>query len=68
MRKVVCIKRHGNGLRVFVCGQRLHHGVTGIATALTCIALHRKRGAVIGAVLMLHDIHDWRVWFARELP
>ena len=52
---------HGNRLfgidltqrRVWVCGQRVHHGVTGIVLA------------TLGAVLVAHDWKDRPVWFAR---
>ena len=39
--------------RVWVCGQRLHHGLTGVFLA----------GA--GMALMVHDWHDRSIWFAR---
>ena len=39
--------------RVWVCGQRLHHGLTGLFLA----------GA--GMALMAHDWRDRSVWFAR---
>jgi hypothetical protein len=60
-------RRHGNirelagGLvrydarrrRLWVCGQRLHHGLTGIVLA----------GA--GMALIAHDWADRSIWFAR---
>ena len=39
--------------RVWVCGQRLHHGLTGVLLASA------------GLVLMAHDWHDRSIWFAR---
>jgi hypothetical protein len=39
--------------RVWVCGQRLHHGLTGFFLA----------GA--GMALMVHDWHDRSIWFTR---
>ena len=39
--------------RLWVCGQRLHHGLTGVLLA----------GA--GMALMAHDWRDRQVWFAR---
>jgi hypothetical protein len=39
--------------RLWVCGQRLHHGLTGFFLA----------GA--GMALMAHDWRDRSVWFAR---
>jgi len=52
---------HGNRLfgidldrrRVWVCGQRVHHGATGIMLA------------AFGAFLVAHDWKDRPVWFAR---
>jgi hypothetical protein len=39
--------------RVWIGGQRLHHGLTGVALAF------------LGGVLMLHDWKDRSVWFHR---
>lgn len=39
--------------RLWIGGQRCHHGATGALLAL------------LGAVLMLHDRRDRRIWFAR---
>lgn len=39
--------------RVWVVGQRVHHGLTGVLLALT------------GTVLMLHDWKDHSIWFER---
>ena len=52
---------HGNRLlgydpmrrRVWICGQRVHHGATGIVLA------------ALGAALVAHDWKDRPVWFAR---
>jgi hypothetical protein len=52
---------HGNRLigldlnrrRVWICGQRIHHGATGILLA------------GIGAALVAHDWKDRPMWFAR---
>ena len=60
--------------RIWVGGQRLHHGVTGIAVAgagLAGLAVRRftTRGglewALVGTALMAHDWHDRSVWFQR---
>jgi hypothetical protein len=37
--------------RVWICGQRLHHGLTGVVLAAAGIAL------------MAHDRHDRSIWF-----
>ncbi len=39
--------------RVWVCGQRVHHGLTGALLAL------------MGTVLMAHDWKDRPLWFQR---
>ena len=42
--------------RLWICGQRCHHGATG---ALLTIA------GALGVALMAHDWKDRTVWFAR---
>jgi hypothetical protein len=39
--------------RVWICGQRVHHGATGILLA------------ALGAALVAHDWKDRPVWFSR---
>ena len=39
--------------RIWVAGQRMHHGTTGLLLALT------------GTILMLHDWKDHSIWFER---
>ena len=60
--------------RVWVAGQRLHHGVTGALMAgmgISGLMAHRltTRGglewALFGSVLMAHDWHDRSLWFQR---
>jgi hypothetical protein len=58
--------------RLYICGQRCHHGATGAilagAGALGLMALRAPAlGAMIatGGVLMAHDWHDRALWFAR---
>lgn len=60
--------------RVWVRGQRLHHGLTGALFAglgMAGVAAHRltARGgvewALFGSVLMAHDWHDRSLWFRR---
>ena len=58
--------------RLWIYGQRCHHGATGALmaaagtaglTALKAPALAAVVAA--GSVLMLHDWHDRRIWFER---
>jgi hypothetical protein len=60
--------------RVWIGGQRLHHGLTGIAVAsasLANLALRRSElnraiaWALAGGVLMAHDWKDRSAWFRR---
>ena len=62
--------------RLWVAGQRLHHGATGIALAsagLVGLAVrrftpgHGAAWALTGTVLMAHDWKDRAVWFRRGL-
>jgi hypothetical protein len=39
--------------RLWVCGQRVHHGMTGVLLALA------------GSLLMVHDWKDRSIWFER---
>jgi hypothetical protein len=60
--------------RLWIGGQRLHHGLTGIAVATAGIAQLATRRteagraiawALAGGVLMAHDWKDRSVWFRR---
>ena len=60
--------------RVWVLGQRCHHGATGAlltATALGALATARLRPfglsaiAATGGLLMVHDWKDRAIWFER---
>jgi hypothetical protein len=60
--------------RVWVGGQRLHHGLTGFAVASAGMAqLVTRRAeaaraiawALVGGALMAHDWKDRSVWFER---
>lgn len=60
--------------RVWVVGQRLHHGLTGALIAgagLAGLAARSRdarrsmRWALLGGMLMAHDWHDRAIWFKR---
>jgi len=60
--------------RMWVGGQRLHHGLTGVAVTtagLGQLLVRRTTAnravamALLGAVLMAHDWKDRAVWFER---
>jgi hypothetical protein len=58
--------------RLWIAGQRCHHGATGVllsSTAAAVLVASRRHAArlltlaVTGGVLMAHDWHDRTVWF-----
>jgi hypothetical protein len=58
--------------RLWIAGQRCHHGATGavLACAGTVGLLALRAPALAGVVaacglMMAHDWHDRRLWFAR---
>jgi hypothetical protein len=59
--------------RLWIGGQRLHHGVTGIAVLSTGVArLLTRRGsngaalwALAGGAMIAHDWKDRALWFKR---
>jgi hypothetical protein len=58
--------------RLWICGQRCHHGATGAliaaAGAATLAALKTPPAVALlaaGSVLMVHDWHDRSIWFQR---
>ena len=53
MRTVTLFRYDKQRRRLWIAGQRCHHGATGALMALA------------GLVLMLHDRHDFTSWFAR---
>lgn len=59
---MLILERHPAGPRLWVAGQRIHHGAVG---CLLAAALRRKRTALlVAAALILDDRHDWKRWFA----
>ena len=69
-----CIEVDLERRRLWVGGQRVHHGVTGIVLAtagLAGLAARRftMRGGLewtlLGSALIAHDWHDRSVWFKR---
>lgn len=56
--------------RLWLCGQRCHHGATGALVAAVGVAAGsrlRTRGLTTliatGGLLMVHDWHDRSIWF-----
>jgi hypothetical protein len=64
---IVAVRSYPQGPRVWVAGQRVHHGSVGVVVTLAAITSRRARlAALVGAALVAHDRHDWKVWFVRE--
>jgi hypothetical protein len=62
---MIAVRTYPQGPRVWILGQRVHHGATGCVLAAVLARRHRRL-ALLAAVAVMHDRHDWRVWFARE--
>jgi hypothetical protein len=57
--------------RLWIATQRCHHGVVGIILCVSGIVMIDKGAVgclaiVLGALLIVHDRKDYKVWFARE--
>lgn len=63
---LVHLHRHPNGPRVWLCGQRVHHGAVGVLLAAASAPTGHWFGVALATVLVAHDRHDWRIWFTRE--
>jgi hypothetical protein len=64
---LIYVQRHPNGPRLYVADHRVHHGTSGLVLCAACLLTRRPRTALAMLALALHDAHDWRVWFKREL-
>lgn len=53
---MIVIRSYPTGVRLWVLGQRTHHGLVG------CLLI------AAGLVLALHDRQDAQFWFKRERP
>jgi len=72
MTRAALIRYDGVRRRVWIRGQRCHHGATGAVLAgagvIGLVALRAPALSAIvaaGGLLMAHDWHDRAVWFAR---
>ncbi len=63
---MIAVRRYPEGPRVWVANQRAHHGATGCALLPLLLRKRTRVLGVVGVALVLHDRHDWRVWFVRE--
>lgn len=66
MGRVVVVRSYPQGPRVWIAGQRVHHGLTGLLVALVLLGARRRGLAAACLLAVLHDRRDWRVWLARE--
>ena len=64
----VTVRSYPEGPRVWVGGQRIHHGASGLGLAAALLALRRHRLCLAALLIVAHDARDWRIWFAREAP
>lgn len=64
MSRILIIRSYPEGPRVWVAGQRVHHGASGLL--LAAILRRRPRLAALALAWAATDWHDWRIWFARE--
>lgn len=62
----VHIERHRNGPRLYIVGQRVHHGASCSLLAAASLAVHKPIAAAVFICLAVHDYHDIKVWFTRE--
>jgi hypothetical protein len=60
------VKSYPTGRRVWVFGQRVHHGATGCALIAAGVSARSLSLVAVGVALVIHDRRDWRVWVARE--
>lgn len=52
---MIRVERHPLGPRVFLLGQRVHHGAVGVLLIMA------------GTLMALDDKHDYRDWFRRSM-
>lgn len=64
--KPITIVGHQNGPRLYVMGLRVHHGVSGALVASVGAVRLDPRLTLAGLGMMVHDAHDYRVWFHIE--
>jgi hypothetical protein len=63
------IVKHPNGPRLYVFNQRLHHLVVGLGLIALDVAVKgkaAKAAGIVGTVLVVDDLHDWKIAFKRE--
>lgn len=63
---IVSVRRYPQGPRVWIVGQRVHHGSVGVVLCASLLSRRARALALVGLILAAHDAHDWRVWFVRE--
>jgi hypothetical protein len=51
--------------RLWICGQRCHHGATGALIAATGTFVGSASLLATGTALMAHDWRDRSIWFQR---
>ena len=62
---MIVVRRYPQGPRVWLCGQRVHHGASGTVLGAV-LARRHPRLAALALAWAATDWHDARVWFKRE--
>jgi hypothetical protein len=57
--RIVRVRVGRDSCRVWVCGLRLHHGLTGLVLVGAGLVCGSRRLFVAGAALAAHDWRDW---------
>lgn len=63
---MLVIRSYPHGPRVWIAGQRVHHGASGLVLAAGFAARRQRRLAALALAWAATDWHDRRAWFARE--
>ena len=66
MSPLVAVRSYPQGPRVWIAGQRVHHGASGLLAAAALVVMRRPRAAAVALAWAATDWHDRRSWFARE--
>ncbi len=64
--RLILIQQFPTGRRVWIGGQRCHHGAVGALAIAVGLWAHSPATILAGALLSAHDAHDIRIWFRRE--
>ncbi len=67
MSRLYYLERNPRGPRLYLFGQRVHHGAVGALSAVAVLSIRRFRfGALLALALCFHDRGDLKIWLKRE--